>query len=245
MCYQKSLNQSEDNLTRYMDKPPYTNTNFEPYYINDGFTHENVYIIPMDEPSHWYSANWGLVPDWFRGNSKDFYKNRKYNTLNARDDKVFESNSYKTAIKERRCLIFCDGFFEPHHYKSESQPYFCYLDESEDYTNRSIFMFAGIYSKDRDDNYSTSLITVDANPIFEKIHNKAKRMPLVLDRKFEKEWIDHSQSDSVIKGIMEEGFTQKSFTGHPVMNYRKKINQDKKYTSEVIEPVEPIEHGLI
>ncbi|SDS13583.1 Putative SOS response-associated peptidase YedK [Gramella sp. MAR_2010_147] len=228
-----------------MDKPPYINTHFEAYNMNDGFTHDNIYIIPMEEPGNWFSASWGLVPDWFRGEREEFYNNRKYNTLNARDDKVYESNSYRNAIKERRCLIFCDGFFEPHHYNSESQPYFCYLNESDNYKNRSIFMFAGIYSKDNNDNYSASLITTDANLLFEKIHNKAKRMPLVLDRKYENDWINQNQSDSIIKGIMQEGFTQKTFTGHPVMNYRKKVNQEKKYTDEVIEPVEPIEAGLI
>lgn len=242
MCYQKSLNQSEDNLTRYMDTPPVESGILTPYFLNDGFTHQNVYIIPMDEPGHWYPASWGLVPSYT--NASDFYANRKYNTLNARDDKVFDSRIYSTPIRENRCLIFADGFFEPHHAGKESQPYFCYLDESESITDRSIFTFAGIYNRDDSGNYSASLITVDANPLFEKVHNKAKRMPLVLDRKFEQEWIASSQSEPVIKDIMAEGFTTKNFDAHPVINYRLKKNWELKDTEKVLQPVEPIDKSL-
>ncbi len=241
MCYQKSLNQSEDNLTRYMDKPPVEEGILEPYFLNDGFTHSQIYIVPMDESQHWYPSSWGLVPTY--SNPEEFYNNRKYNTLNARDDRVFDSKLYAKPIREGRCLIFADGFFEPHHAGSQSQPYFCYLKESENYKQRSIFTFAGIYTK-INNNYYTSLITVDANPLFEKVHNKAKRMPLVLDRKFEKEWIDSSQSEGVINDILREGFTNKSFQVHPVINYRLKKNWEIKNSEEVIEPAEAIDKVL-
>ncbi|PTX42437.1 putative SOS response-associated peptidase YedK [Christiangramia gaetbulicola] len=242
MCYQKSLNQSEDNLTRYMDKPPIEEGILEPYFLNDGFAHNHIYIVPMDEPGHWYQATWGLVPTYTK--PEEFFKSGKYNTLNARDDKVFDSRLYSKPIREGRCLIFADGFFEPHHSGKESQPYFCYLEESKDYRERSIFTFAGIYTNDAEGNYFTSLITVDANPLFEKVHNKAKRMPLVLDRKYEQEWIQTGQSESVIKDIMSEGFTSKSFHAHPVINYRLKKNRELKNTAKVLEPTEPIDKSL-
>lgn len=244
MCYQKSLNQSEDNLTRYMDRPPYTKGVYEPYYLNDGFAHKLIYIIPQNSPNLWYPANWGLIPDYYQGNPSDFYKDGKYNTLNARDDKVFYSNVYRNPIREGRCLIYCDGFFEPHHYGKQSQPYFCYLEDSNSYTEREIFCFAGIYTTDGEGSYYTSLITTEANPLFEKVHNKAKRMPLTLDRKYEEEWIKDGQSDSVIKGIMAEGFTSKSFTAHPVMNYRLKVNREYKNTSQVLQPANSIDPNL-
>ncbi len=242
MCYQKSLNQSQDSLTRYMDKPPIEESIFEPYFLNDGFTHDKVYIIPMNEPEHWYPAKWGLVPAY--SSPEDFYNNRKYNTLNARDDKIFDSRMYGQPVREGRCLIFADGFFEPHHTGKESQPYFCYLEESENFEHRSIFTFAGIYTTDGKGSYYTSLVTVDANPLFEKVHNKARRMPMVLDRKYEHEWIQNGQPDHVIKDIMHEGFTTKSFTAHPVINYRLKKNWEIKNTEKVIQPVEPLDKEL-
>ena len=88
------------------------------------------------------------------------------------------------------------------------------------------------------------MITVDANPLFEKVHNKAKRMPLVLDRKYEAEWIDQGQSESVIKDIMHEGFTSKHFTAHPVINYRLKKNWDIKNSAKVIQPAEALDKEL-
>lgn len=242
MCYKKSLYQSEANLTRYINRPPIEEDILEPYYLNDGFTHNTIYIVPMDNSTHWYPAKWGLVPGY--STPDDFYKDRRYNTLNARDDRVFESRLYSKPIREGRCLIFADGFFEPHHYGKESQPYFCYLEESKNYKERELFTFAGIYTSDGEGSYYTSLITVDANPLFEKVHNKAKRMPLVLDRKYEEEWIAEGQSESIIKDIMHDGFTSKSFTAHPVINYRLKKNWDIKNTEKAIEPIEALDSGM-
>lgn len=217
MCYQKSLYQSEAKISKYMNRPPIETDILEPYYLNDGFTHSNIYIIPMDEPGHWYPANWGLVPSY--ADPADFYKDRRYNTLNARDEKVFDSRLYSKPIREGRCSIFADGFYEPHHVGKESQPYFCYLQDSKNYKEREIFTFAGIYTSDGEGSYYASLITVDANPLFEKVHN----------------------SESIINDIMNEGFTTKSFTAHPVLNYRLKKNWDIKNTEKVIEPVEALD----
>lgn len=244
MCYQKSLLKSESNITRYMDIPPIETGIYAPYYLNDGFSHQEIYIVPQNDPQYWYSATWGLIPDYYRKSPEEFYKEGKYNTLNARDDKVFNSNVYKQPIREGRCLIFCDGFFEPHHYGKESQPYFCYIKKDDNYKNRELFTFAGIYTTDGEGSYFVSLITVDANPTFEKVHNKAKRMPLVLDRKFEKEWISEEQNEKIIKDIMQEGFISKSFSAHPVLNYRLKKNRELRNTEKVLEPVDSIDPEL-
>ncbi|MUP44260.1 SOS response-associated peptidase [Gramella sp. BOM4] len=242
MCYQKSLYQSEINLTKYIKKPPVEKDILEPYHLNDGFAHNTIYILPMDEPGHWYPAKWGLVPSF--ADAETFYKEGKYNTLNARDDKVFDSRLYSGPIRESRCLVFADGFFEPHHIGKQSQPYFCYLENSTDFYSRDIFCFAGIYNKDNKGIYSVSLITVKANPLFEKVHNKARRMPLVLDRELETEWVSAAQPDPVIKDLMKDGFTSKSFRAHPVINYRLKVNRELKDTSKVVEPVEALDPFL-
>ena len=69
-------------------------------------------------------------------------------------------------------------------------------------------------------------------------------MPLVLDRKFEEEWIADGQSENIIKDIIKEGFTTRSFTAHPVINYRLKKNWEIKNTEQVIEPEEAIDKEL-
>lgn len=60
-------------------------------------------------------------------------------------------------------------------------------------------------------------------------------MPLVLDRKYEEDWIAEGQSERIIEDIMQEGFTSKSFTAHPVINYRLKKNREIKNTEKLIE----------
>ena len=69
-------------------------------------------------------------------------------------------------------------------------------------------------------------------------------MPLALDRKYELEWIDDGLSENMVEEIMQEGFTTKNFTAHPVMNYRLKKNWEFKDTAKVLQPVKPIDMAL-
>lgn len=96
-------------------------------------------------------------------------------------EKHTEAKSYKEPILKRRCLILADGFFEPHYPNDnfKAKPKYCYLE------GRKLFTFAEVYYLYSPDYYSVSLITTEANPFFEEVHNKKKRMPLVLDASYE------------------------------------------------------------
>ena len=50
--------------------------------------------------------HWGLVPFWSRDKSKAF------RMINARAETAAEKPSFRSAFKERRCLIPADGYFE-------------------------------------------------------------------------------------------------------------------------------------
>lgn len=242
MCYEKTLTKSENEISDYKRTPPYAKGAYQPYFHLNGFTHDYLYIIPQNSQGLWYPANWGLIPDYYEGDPFDFYKENKYNTLNARDDSVFTSNVYRNPIREGRCLIFADGFFEPHHYGDKLQPYFCHIPNGTDIANRELFTFAGIYSTDGLGSYYASIITVDANPYFSEIHNHKKRMPLVLDRKYEEAWIENGQSDRNIRDIMKDGFTTKKFKGYPISNslYDKKIDTNKPEILIEVPSIKPL-----
>jgi putative SOS response-associated peptidase YedK len=49
-----------------------------------------------------------------------------------------------------------------------------------------------------------------------EIHNSKERMPLILDRSFEKEWLNPSLSKSSINEIINTGFTAKEFEAYTV-----------------------------
>lgn len=208
MCYATSLRKPEKEIEERFYATQRINFLYEPYYHQSGFDHSNLFIIPQEYPEEIYPAMWGLVPDFALKNIPEFYKD--YNTLNARSEKIFASRVYGEPIRNKRCLVIADGFFEPHYYNNTSYPHFCHLKDD------SLFAFAGICSEIDDAVYSCSILTVEANDFFAEVHNVKKRMPLVLDREFEEEWLRNDLSENNIKELIRVGFTTDEFEAYPV-----------------------------
>lgn len=242
MCYKSTLTKPLKSLVAYKKTPAKAPELYKPSYNIDGFKHPRLFIIPQDDKKMLHPATWGLVPEFQLKDPEGFYKEGRYNTLNARDDKVFTSNSYKRSVLEGRCLVFADGFFEPHEYLKKKQPYFCYIPGGDSIEDRELFTFAGIYTTTGEGEYFVSLITVTANPFFAEIHNAKLRMPLVLDPGVEDSWLEEGQSPNIIKEIMKEGFTTRPFESHPVTNLIYSKNEGEETDSrEILKPVAPIE----
>jgi putative SOS response-associated peptidase YedK len=114
-------------------------------------------------------------------------------TLNCISEEMFEKPSFRDAAKEgKRCLIPCSGFFEWRWMDAKGKtkiPYYISLND------QPLFSIAGLYSNWRDKDsghqyWTYSVLTTAANPYMEKIHNSKKRMPVILPREFEKDWLN-------------------------------------------------------
>lgn len=236
MCYSTALRKQREKIEqRILSQIPAKfseETTFEPYFHLNGFTHGNLQIITMDNPELIVDAEWGLIPSWSTHNPEGFRK--KSNTLNARSESVFEKASYKESAESKRCLILADGFFEPHHENGQAIPYFCY-QPSEEFPSGELFLFAGLYNEIDDNSLTTTILTTEANPFFMEVHNKGKRMPLILDSTYFQDWLDDGLSNQEINEIMVTGQTSKAFKAHAVSRdfYKKGIDTNKPY---IIEP---------
>lgn len=73
---------------------------------------------------------WGLVPSWA--------KDEKFKLINARSETAHEKPSFKSSLKNQRCLIPADGFLEWQ--GAEEQPFYIQLK------NQPLFAFAGLWS---------------------------------------------------------------------------------------------------
>lgn len=154
-------------------------------FIN-GFSYPNLPIITNDN-SHIIttSFNWGLLPRWSK--DLDFRKN----TLNARIETINEKPSYKT-ITNQRCLIIATGFYEWRWLDDKGkvkEKYEIHNQENE------IFCFAGLFTKGvnpetGDVLNSFTMVTTQANPMMEYIHNHKKRMPIMLNKDDEMDWLN-------------------------------------------------------
>jgi len=234
MCYSKSLTREEHYIEEYFQRKFEIPLLYQPYYWASGFDHPNVFIIPQDVPESIWPSIWGLVPGFAMDNPEAF--RQKVNTLNAKGETVFSTRSYRDSIAERRCLIIADGFYEPHHYNGISYPHYCKLRD------RSLFVFAGIYTKMDEELYTCSILTVEANDFFAEIHNSKQRMPLVLDTEFEEEWIRPDLQKNHVEELIRAGFTKDEFEAYTVT--RNMYAKDyQKNTPEAIRKVDYPELG--
>ena len=238
MCYSTALRKKREEVEKRINELIPNDIElpleYDPYYHLNGFSNGNLYIIKMDEPKSIYPASWGLIPNWAVHNSSEFRK--KSNTLNARCESIFEKASFKDSANDKRCLILADGFFEPHHENGISIPYFCY-QPSNDYLDGDLFLFAGLYNELDKNLFTATILTTEANNFFAEIHNKKKRMPLILDKDLYEDWLDNGMNPQSLNELMATGFTRETFNAHPVSRdlYKRGIDTNKPY---IVQPIE-------
>jgi putative SOS response-associated peptidase YedK len=113
---------------------------------------------------------WGLVPSW----AKDPAIGNRM--INARSETIAEKPSFRTAYRQRRCLILASGFYEWRKHGNAKTPYFISTDDD------SAFAFAGLWehwhSKQSDETLqTTTVVTAAANDFMSSLHH---RMPVIL-----------------------------------------------------------------
>lgn len=162
------------------------NTGARPYYYVSGFDFPRMPVLTADQPETLQYFRWGLIPSWVK-TSRQALEIRSY-TLNARSDTVFDKPAFRNAIRQRRCLIPADGFYEWRLFQGRKYPYYIYFHD------KTIFSFAGIWEEWVDPVTGEcvktySILTTEANQLMAQIHNTKKRMPVILPREAEKTWL--------------------------------------------------------
>lgn len=192
MCFHYALSKTAQSLkNRYQLKldleiDPVPDLPSEPRFYISGFDHPKMPVITDDKPETLQMFGWGLIPFWVKTESEA--REIRVHALNARSDTLLTKPSFRSAIRQRRCLIPTDGFYEWREFKGKKYPYFIYLQSKE------VFSFAGIWESWTDRTTGEvvktfSIITTDANSLLEKIHNTKKRMPVILPQSEERNWL--------------------------------------------------------
>lgn len=204
-----------------------------PSFHLNGFVHPGMLIIPQEEPSALIQGRWGIVPQNKKIEEVDAYYKQavKYGGgLNARVEKLFDHFIYKHAVHERRCLIPVTGFFEPHEAKSKKYPFYISRKDNE------AFALAGIYTL-IDGLPTFSILTKEASPLFEKIHNKKKRQPILIPTSIEQDWLADNLSDTDIKELTNSKYPEQELNPYSVSKdlFSPKINSDIESILDKIE----------
>ena len=186
------------------------------YNQANGFAHPNMWIIPQEKPQNMIPVMWGLIPHYKMGaDAKAYYKEtiRYGSGLNAKSEKLFDSNNYKNSALTRRCIIPVDGFFEPHRIekgKPYSIPFYFHRKD-----NNPINL-AGIYAVTPDKLITFTILTKAATPLFAKIHNKKFRRPVILQDDDVEVWLDSSLAQSGVQAVIDEDMADAELNAYPI-----------------------------
>lgn len=200
MCFTVNVNLVKEELenrfgANFLDPEKYT-----PSYYYHAFSLPKLPVICTGEPKTISLLTWGLIPSWVKSGTEA--REIQLKTFNARAESLSEKRSFSVPLKSKRCLIPVQGFYEWQHVSDKKIPWYIYQRDND------IITLAGLWDDwiktETGEKYSTfSIITTVANELLEKIHNSAKRMPVILDKEDEHTWLDLSISAEKINSLLK------------------------------------------
>lgn len=151
-----------------------------------------VRISPVDRVRELLRLRWGLIPPWAKDPS---IGNR---LINARSETAAEKPSFRYALRNRRCLIPADGFYEWRKDDRGKRPFYIRMRSGHP------FAFAGLW--ERWDSpaggpvETCTILTTGANDLLQPIHT---RMPVIVPPEMYETWLDPDRKDpGTFEGIL-------------------------------------------
>ena len=146
-------------------------------------TTENWVITAGDGQALAQKMRWGLVPAW----SKD--RKKAASMINARSETAPEKPAFRSAWRERRCLVPASGYYEWSANKGGKQPYWIH-------SAQGMMMFAGLWERWREPDgewlLTYSILTTEAQGDIRQLHD---RTPVLLDAAVFTDWL-HADAQS-------------------------------------------------
>lgn len=188
-------------------------------------SHRKAMIVySKDNTPHLNLFEWGLIADYM--NTPEKVKQYRIQMANARSEKVFDKQSAWYRIKQNRCLIAVNGFYEHREVKGwkNKVPYFIKL------ANRSSMFLIGLYNYSPIPDMETgeqkgtfAVLTRPANTLMQQIHNHGPnkhRMPVLMQPEEAIKWINEDLTDADIKAMLDYEIPVAELEAHPVYTIR-------------------------
>jgi putative SOS response-associated peptidase YedK len=191
MCYTIEINLTREQLEKRFKATLDKHLPYRKQQRANAFSLPQCPVIAAEDPGKIELYTWGLIPSWVKDEA--YARSIRTKTFNARAESLFEKPSFRHIAQKQKCLVLTNGFYEWQTREKAKQPYYIGLK------NEEAFALAGLY--DRWLNRETgevlntfTVITTQANPMMEVIHNSKKRMPVIIRPGEEGAWVDRTIS---------------------------------------------------
>ena len=185
---------------------------------------QQVYaVVQHDGKSVLEGMRWGLIPFW----AKDASIGSKM--INARAETLTEKSSFSRPLKNQRCLIVADGFYEWRKEGTAKIPTYIHLKSGKP------FGFAGLYdtwkSPEGEVLTTCTIITTSPNEVTAPIHD---RMPVIVPARSYATWLDPANQDIDKLTALLAPYKASEMEAWPVARL---VNSPANNTPELIKPV--------
>lgn len=167
---------------------------------------------------------WGLIPSWARDPSIG------QRLINARAETLAQKPAFRAALRQRRCLILADGFYEWARRGRGKQPYYILRRDERP------FAFAGLWERWQPPEggepiESCTIITTQANELVAAFH---ERMPVILEEPDIALWLDPAVTDAQRLGPLLRPCPAERMKAYPV---GPQVNRPSADTAAVTRPL--------
>ncbi|MFO7998623.1 MAG: SOS response-associated peptidase [Bacteroidales bacterium] len=151
---------------------------------------QSLPVITQKEPGQIALMHWGMTAAWQKSGGQQI--------INARSETLTKKKLFGDLVREGRCLVPADGFYEWMKLGRRKQP-FRFLLKSE-----SVFAFAGLVGRFTnpagEQVEAFAILTTAANELVAGVHN---RMPVIIREGREAEWISESLPEAAMASFFE------------------------------------------
>jgi putative SOS response-associated peptidase YedK len=182
-----------------------------------------VPVLIGNRPHRLVLMRWGLIPHW----AKD--PKMGYKMINARVETLTQKPAFGGLLRAQRCLVPASGFYEWKLEQRTKTPYYIHP------TAARFFAFAGLYdvwtNPEGKEISSFTIITKAADTVVAQLH---QRMPVILERELEDDWLDPTITDvQTVLAMLQQS------AGVPLATYpvSRMVNTPSADTRALIEPV--------
>jgi len=129
---------------------------------------QSLAVVTGDGERRLRAMRWGFVPHWYDSPTSGPL------LINARAETIAEKPAFRTACRERRCLVPVTGFYEWHRTEAARLPWFVQRADGRP------LVLAGIWQEWGADRLPTlAVVTTEANAAMAPIHH---RIPVVIEQ---------------------------------------------------------------